>query len=215
MSKKIIAIGDSIVYGRIDSIKGGWVGRLRDWYVPQKPGENAVFNLGIGGETSTKLLARFQVECEARNPDIILIGIGVNDSRKVGSPNSGYDVPTKLFSENLGKLFNISQQLSPVTIFVGMVPVDESGTAPIPVKNYWHLLDAQNVFDEITRNQCKSHGIPYIDNFTKWKKLGKPLFGLGKPKYLKFLADGLHPNDEGHSLIFETVRAFLQNKGYL
>ena len=139
-----------------------------------------MFNLGIGGETSTKLLARFQVECEARNPDIMLIGIGVNDSRKVGSPNSGYDVPTKLFSENLGKLFNISQQLSPVTIFVGMVPV-----------------------------------IPYIDNFTKWKKLGKPLFGLGKPKYLKFLADGLHPNDEGHSLIFETVRAFLQNKGYL
>ncbi|MEW5859998.1 MAG: GDSL-type esterase/lipase family protein [Cyanobacteriota bacterium] len=214
MGKKIIAIGDSIVYGRIDPIHGGWVGRLRSWYVPQKPSENAVFNLGIGGETISKLLRRFEVECRTREADIILIGIGVNDCRKVGSPKCDYETPPELFANSLDSLLQLSKRLSPLTVFVGMTPVDESRTTPIPIKNYWHLVDAQRMFDEITRDQCQKHGIPYIDNFTRWMNLGKSLLRLGKPNYTRLLADGLHPNAKGHEFLFETIRAFLQENSY-
>lgn len=215
MAKRIVAIGNSIVYGRIDPIGGGWVGRLRSWYVAREPAANAVFNLGIGGDTTTSLIHRFGVECEAREPDIILLGIGVNDSRRVGSPSADHDTAPELFARNLDSLLTTSRGLAPATVFVSMVPVDESRTAPIPVKGYWHLLDDQRKFHDITREQCQKHGIPLIDNFNRWLSMDSHLSGLGRPKYARFLEDGLHPNAEGHKDLFKVVKAFLQKEALL
>lgn len=215
MSKRIITIGDSIVYGRMDPVHGGWAGRLRSWYLPQNPEKNAVFNLGVGGENTTELLRRFKSECEIREPDLILICIGTNDFRQKGSPKADYETPPKLFQENLGKLFHISKDLSKATVFVGMVPVDESRTAPDPEKAYWRFLDAQQKYAKITKEVCHKHEVRYIDNITEWFNLGKLHFGFGKRKYIKLLDDGVHPNAEGHEFLFLTIKEFLRRHKYL
>jgi len=214
VGKRIVVIGDSVVYGRVDPANGGWVGRLRTWFEPLKPQENAVFNLGVGGDNTSKVLERFRSECLIREPDLILVQVGANDFRQEGSSTAAHEVPPDQFSENVSTLIQLGQELSQVTIIVGMVPVDESRTTRSG-KRCLHFLSAQLKYAEMTQEQCNRNGVPYIDNITQWLRLGKSYLGLGKAKYTKLLADGVHPNADGHELLYGTVKSFLKDSGYV
>ena len=39
--------------------------------------------MGVSGDTSDDLIKRFPIECQSRRPDIIIIAIGINDSRYI------------------------------------------------------------------------------------------------------------------------------------
>lgn len=196
--KKIVAIGDSVVYGRIDPLEGGWVYRLRKWFEAQRPSENAVFNLGIGGETSTGLLRRFRRECIVRNPDLILLSVGVNDCRHIGSPSKPLITNLEKFSQNIGTLLTIAKKITSKVVFVSMVPVDEARTTPI--RGLYHYLADQQIFANHTKTICQYYNVPYVDNFSRW---------LSNKRYVELLADGLHPNTLGHQDLFKEIRDFL------
>ncbi len=86
--RTIVCFGDSIVEGEGDCQgRDGWVGRLREKLVQQKPSRGhgddtseswRVFNLGIGGDTSRDLHYRIG-EMVLRKPEIIILGCGDND----------------------------------------------------------------------------------------------------------------------------------------
>ncbi|MDA0866715.1 MAG: GDSL-type esterase/lipase family protein, partial [Cyanobacteria bacterium] len=91
--KRIVAVGDSLVYGYGDPEGGGWVERLRRrWLQPETPG-HAVYNLGVRGD-GVKLVAqrldsefRYRGELRNRLPDVVMLSVGVNDSARVGKPD--------------------------------------------------------------------------------------------------------------------------------
>ncbi len=157
MGKRIVVIGDSVVYGRVDPANGGWVGRLRTWFEPLKPQENAVFNLGVGGDNTSKVLERFRSECLIREPDLILVQVGANDFRQEGSSTAAHEVPPDQFSENVSTLIQLGQELSQVTIIVGMVPVDESRTTRSG-KRCLHFLSAQLKYYGTVKSFLKDSG---------------------------------------------------------
>lgn len=75
-----LIFGDSITQG-FNDLTGGWVQRLRESLTL----DDFVINLGVSGDTSDGLLARFEVELKPRlstegESNIILIAIGSNDS---------------------------------------------------------------------------------------------------------------------------------------
>src|SRR5438105_4903694 len=90
----LLLAGDSITYGFWDT-QGGWAGRLRN-FLDQRCLEvndpetlnttryTAVYNLGIPGDTSRGLNARFESEVKPRfDPEqeaITFIAIGTNDA---------------------------------------------------------------------------------------------------------------------------------------
>jgi len=95
MEQVICIFGASTTWGAWDKEKGGWVNRLRLFF--DKNYDNVdVYNLGVSGDTSNGLLKRFKIECEAREPTIILISMGENDSAK----NSYVYVPIAEFKDN-------------------------------------------------------------------------------------------------------------------
>lgn len=75
----ICVFGDSIVWGEGDPVGGGWVSRLKRYYEEHNCGVS-VYNLGIDADTSEWLLSRIESETLAREPDIVVIAIGINDS---------------------------------------------------------------------------------------------------------------------------------------
>jgi lysophospholipase L1-like esterase len=86
---RILVFGDSIAYGAWDT-QGGWVERLKcdaHLQTAQSRGANKlqIINLGIGGDTSTKILKRMHDEIVARKdpkwPLALIIGLGINDER--------------------------------------------------------------------------------------------------------------------------------------
>ncbi len=80
---KIVALGDSLVYGYGDPDGGGWVERLhRQWLSPESAG-HVLYNLGIRGngvaEVGQRLEQEWSLRGELRNrqPDLIILSVGV------------------------------------------------------------------------------------------------------------------------------------------
>lgn len=125
----ICIFGDSIAWGASDYEKGGWVERLRVYF-----GEKYnidIYNLGVSGDATEDLLVRVENELKVREPNIIVFAIGVNDTQFVHSANSNR-ISEGDFRNNVGKLYVIAKKFTPEIIFVGLTPVDESKTEPIP-----------------------------------------------------------------------------------
>ena len=84
MDMRLIFIGDSIVAGSGDDECRGWVGRVGS--ATRRAGvDHTPYNLGIGGDTTADVLARWEQEVTRRlNPDIdnrLVVQAGVNDAR--------------------------------------------------------------------------------------------------------------------------------------
>ena len=200
---KILAFGDSITWGAVDPDCGGWVGRLKTLLEVESNFEIEVYNLGISGETTNDLLERLESETKARLKEdqeiTFIFAIGINDSLFIHSKN-GLNIKPEKTKENIQKIISIAQQFSPRIIFVGLTPVDEVQTAPIPWntdKSYKNEYIKE--YNEVIKSICKEKDIPFVDIFEKWIE----------SDYKKLLIDGVHPNPDGHKVIFELVRETL------
>ena len=199
---KIVALGDSLVYGFGDPDGGGWVERLRrTWMLPESPG-HVLYNLGVRGDRTGQVAKRLEVEFrhrgELRNrvPDIIILSVGVNDSARVGRPDGKNYTDFANFEQQLTSLVQQAQQLCPV-LFVGMVPVDE---AKMPFLNcLYYNHDDQYRYKEATKIACRKQGIPYLDVFDKWMQQPETW------RVKRLSSDGLHPNTLGYQTLLETV----------
>ena len=199
---KIIALGDSVVYGFGDHEGGGWVERLRrQWMNPNIPG-HIIYNLGIRGngviQVAQRLEQEFRHRGELRNsqPDLIILSVGVNDSARLGCPTGRYYTNFQTFQTQLGQLLDQAQQLCPV-LFVGMVPVNES-QMPCFTCFYYNHGD-QYHYKEATKLACQMRQIPYLDLFDLWMGRGE------KWCQGNLCEDGLHPNVKGYQAILQDV----------
>jgi lysophospholipase L1-like esterase len=207
---RIIAVGDSLIYGFGDPIGGGWVERLRrQWMAEDSPG-HALYNLGIRGNGVAQVKDRLEQEFvrrgELRNrlPDLLILSVGVNDSPKVGRPEGRNLTDLALFQSQMASLLDEAQQLCQV-VFVGMVPIDEARMPFLDCLYYSHA--EQYRYKEATKRACLSRQIPYLDIFDLWMKREDNW------REERLTSDGLHPNVRGYQTLLEDVlnwEAFLQ-----
>lgn len=199
---KIVALGDSLIYGFGDPDGGGWVERLRRrWMNPDTPG-HVLYNLGIRGDgviqVSQRLEQEFRLRGELRNrvPDVIILSVGVNDSARLGRPDGRYYTDFQVFQSEMAQLLDKSQKLCKV-IFVGMVPVNENQMPFLDCLYYNHA--AQYAYKEATKQACEARGIPYLDIFDRWMAKGQD--------YLRshLSSDGLHPNSQGYQALLDEI----------
>ncbi len=199
---KIVALGDSLVYGFGDPQGGGWVEQLRRrWMLPTSAG-HTVYNLGVRGDRIQQVGQRLEVEFrhrgELRNrvPDLIILSVGVNDSARVSRTNGRNYTEFNIFESQLTSLLEQAQQLCPV-LFVGMVPVDEAKMPFLDCFYYSHV--EQYRYKEATKLACIKRGIPYLDIFQKWMECSENW------RIKRLSSDGLHPNTLGYQTLFEDV----------
>ena len=193
--KTICVFGASTTLGLWDYEKGGWVNRLR-LYFDNKDSDITVYNLGVDGDSTNDLLERFEIECEAREPDIIIFSIGDNDSY-INSKGE-FNVSLEQFERNILELINLSGKFAKKIIFIGLKPIDELKTKPVPWdKNVNYTESAIKKYDEKLKSLIEKEEVMYIDISRLFNK--------------EDLEDGLHPNSKGHEKMFEAVRDFLIN----
>ncbi len=187
----ICVFGDSIAWGAYDPVAGGWVTCLRNHF--EKSGIE-VYNLGISGDSTNELLKRFEAEARARQPSVIIIAIGTNDSERV---NGKYLVPPKRFESNLKKLISLARKFTKNIIFISPIRVDESKTKPIPWEpSICYYNNDIEIYAKIISKVCKKKMVRYID-----------IMGIMNKKDMY---DGLHPNTKGHMKIFQKGRVVLE-----
>jgi lysophospholipase L1-like esterase len=207
-SIRVISFGDSILWGAWDT-EGGWFDRLRRQFGSL---ECKLYNLGISSETTSDLIVRFKAEAAARlkkadpgDRAIVIFAIGVNDALQI----FGHDepvVPLKVFKNNLRLLVKLAHAVADEVMFVGLTPVDEKRTVPIP----WHTSKSYRnsnikIYDSAIRELCKEKHLIFIDIFGEWVNTN----------YAALLKDGLHPNSTGHRKIAVAVGKSLLKSGLL
>ena len=195
----ICVFGDSLAYGAWDK-EGGWVQRLRKFLDEKNMSDDdnfyIVYNLGISGINSDHLIQFFESEIKTRvnvyeKDMLILVEIGTNDAQS--NADGIFRVPVEKYEKNVKKMIEISKKYGSKIAFLGNTSVDESKTNPIPwnTKEFYKNKDIEKIFS-VLKKVCKKEKIDYIE--------------LGKISLHK---DGIHPNSEGHKIIFEAVKDFL------
>ena len=197
---KVIALGDSLVYGFGDPVGGGWVERLRRSWM--ETDDHILYNLGIRGDrvgqVSERLEQEFRYRGEIRNrvPDLILLSVGVNDTPRLGRPDGKSFTDFELFQTQIIDLLEQAQQLCPI-LFVGMVPVNEE-KMPFLDCLYFNHFD-QYRYKEFTKHACQARQIPYLDLFELWQHRGDEWVRS------HLSDDGLHPNVAGYKALLDDV----------
>lgn len=203
--KRIVAIGDSLIYGYGDPEGGGWVERLRRrWLQPESPG-HAVYNLGIRGDSvqrvSQRLTQEFQTRGELRNrvPDLILLTVGMNDSARVGKPSGRFLTSPENFEFQIETLLDQAADLCPV-LFIGMTPVLAERMPFVEILYYDHASQAQ--YNQVTLQACQQRQIPYLNVLDLWLNRGESWWRS------RVTTDGIHPNTLGHRTLLEDITAW-------
>ena len=202
---KVIAIGDSFVYGYGDFVGGGWVERLRRQWMSPETDERVLYNLGVRGDRVVNVAQRLATEFNRRGelrhqvPDAILLSVGINDSPRLRKPDGRLFTDFAEFKQQLATLLDLATSLAPV-FFVGMTPVDE---LKMPFYNclYYNHLD-QYRYKEATLQACQERQIPYLDLFDLWLSRGETWL---RSQYGK---DGLHPNVQGYENLFQDISSW-------
>ncbi len=197
----ILCFGDSITYGEFDVASGGWVDRLKRFgfnhFISNgRDKEIKVTNLGISGEDTTQALKRVEQEIIPRlDKDlktIIIFAYGANDDAYFPTTNTYQNSPEQ-FSANLKELIATAQKYTDTIYFLAITPViDVKNSTP----NHRGKIRSNKIVAEynlIIEKVAKENSAHYIklSNFPTTENL--------------FCEDGLHPNDNGHKIIYENV----------
>ena len=192
----ICIFGDSIVWGAWDKEKAGWANRLSIYYQNNND-ENIVYNLGIPSETSTNLIKRIKNECEARNPNTIIIAIGINDALYLKNVEKE-QTDIHSFEKNIKEIIKISKLYTKNILFIGLTRVNENCTIPISWNdNEMYFNKNIEKYNQKIKQCCFENQIMFLD-----------VLDLLETNDLN--TDGIHPNEIGHEKLFERIKRQLK-----
>ena len=200
--RKLVALGDSGVFGWGDPLEGGWCERLRRHWM-ELPGGPVLYNLGVRGDGLERLAARLSAEVGCRGelrrqlPQGILLGIGLNDTARVGRPDGRPQLDAEGFLFGLQQLLHKTKEIAAVHV-IGLTPVEESAMPYAGV--LWYSLADIRRYEALLEEACLEANVPFLP------LLEGLLADSDWPLWLT--NDGLHLNSEGHRRVFERVRSW-------
>jgi lysophospholipase L1-like esterase len=192
----VLVFGDSITQGLCDT-EGGWVERLR-----KANNSTTFFNLGIAGDSSNDVLARFDNETAARvdteEQTAFIFAVGFNDSRT--KSGLSFSNPEN-YERNLAETLKRAKKYSDKILFVGLTPCVETRSNPVSWSNSGYTNARVKQFDNTLREFCEQNGVNYVELLTSFQEAQNKT---------DLLPDGIHPNNQGHQIIADLVAPELQ-----
>ena len=183
MDMRLIFIGDSIVAGSGDDECRGWVGRVGS--ASRRAGvDHTPYNLGIGGDTTADVLARWEQEVTRRlNPDIdnrLVIQVGVNDAR------DGVERPAGDSARDLAALVDGARGIGLEPLVVGPIPT-------VQAEESERIAALSRRFADV----CAEARAAFIEAHAALRANATFLSGLA--------TDGYHPDADGYTEIAQVV----------
>lgn len=177
---KLVCIGDSLTYGYGVSSKFSWVELLKTHF------NMDVINKGINGDTTSGILSRSYRDVICEKPNYVIIMAGTNDILM--------DYPLMLIKDNIELLIKEAKENNIIPIVALQPPIIGE-----LAKIYW---DSEINYEKVNLN---------LSAYITWLKSLKVTFinfydqFLNKNNIKSLYSDGIHPNAEGHKLMFDVV----------
>jgi lysophospholipase L1-like esterase len=204
----IFCFGDSITLGEYDSERGGWVDRLKtecmERHLENNESDDCVFNLGIGGETSRMMRQRFAGELKARldsgGPSLVLLAYGANDA---ATKDGTFLVPLEEFLANLRWALQEARDLGCETCLLNISPIAPDKDGVLSASGKIRSNADVKAYNTAIQTLAEQEDTAMVNVHGEFQR-----HDLGS----LFVADGIHPNAQGHELIWQAVRKQLNRK---
>lgn len=196
---RICFFGDSIVHGTKDPSTLGWPGRACAAGVAEGH-DVTMYNLGIRGDTSEGVRARWHDEAERRvsaeTSGALVFSFGLNDS--LVDSDGNWRVEPNRTRENIAAVLHEAIAWLP-TLVIGPAPVDDSRLPPqAPGGTRWVTDNARIRGVGLVMGEVAiAAAIPYLDVFSRLEH---------DPRWRAALvgSDSVHPPD-GYAVIADLV----------
>ncbi|HKY43539.1 MAG TPA: SGNH/GDSL hydrolase family protein [Pyrinomonadaceae bacterium] len=177
-----VALGDSTGAG-IGAREGGYVARLFKRIEEQRPGSKLNNFCVSGADTGDVLRAQLD-RGVAANPDLVTVGIGINDI--------GHGMTLDQFSKNYEQILSTLKEKTRARIVVANIPdISSAPRIPGPVRSQYQRQIIQ--FSRRLGEIAARHGVTVFDIYTiTTQELAS------HPEY--FSSDGFHPSDAGYEM---------------
>jgi lysophospholipase L1-like esterase len=159
-----------------------------------------VVNAGMGGDTSTRMLARLDRDVLARRPRVVLIMAGLNDAAWVDPGPVARTAPRVAETEYEKNLIAIVARVTkagakPVLLTPNpMTRAYKYQNMPFYQEN--DMNDGLAPYVDVVRRVSRVTGACLVDVFGDWQP---------RRETRAWIPDGLHPNAEGHRRIAAKV----------
>lgn len=137
-------------------------------------------NKGIGGQTTTQMLQRFNPDVLALQPKIVVIMGGTNDI----AGNSG-PMTLQMTMDNIAAMVKLAKSRKIQPVLCSVLPADV-----IPWKKSASPADKIIALNQMIKAYAGKNKIPYIDYY--------PVMAEGKALKKAYTGDGVHPNKKGY-----------------
>ena len=167
--------------------------------------DTKVVNSGIGGNTSSQGLRRFEKDVLQHKPDVVILLFGTNDS--VLTVEGKYRVPVAKYRENLREMVLESRKAGANVILCTLLPIIPD---PYFTRHPKQFYDAEGGLEKILHRYHaaamevgKELRVPVIDLYNRFEK---------DLTLLRPAPDGVHPNATGTKAIAEELAKILSAK---
>jgi lysophospholipase L1-like esterase len=162
--------------------------RLHKKILERRP-DSKLVNLCVSGATTDDVLRGQLDRGLAANPDLVTLGIGINDI--------GHGLTLEQFSKNYEEILSTLKQKTQAAIIVTNLP-DISGAPRIPGSMRAQYQQQIAQYSRTLEEIATRHGVTVFDVYAiTTRELGS------HPEY--FSADGFHPSDAGYELWAEEM----------
>lgn len=202
----ICALGDSITNGYWDEDGLGWFGRLSTKIVKKYPYRFGFNNLAMSGDNAGHVLQRLRMEVPARDPDILLIAVGVNDLIRWHSKDQLTDVLPEVRQQNWQAILAEASAMTKRVMVLGILPIDESRMPEIGALGpYYNLNQDIEAYNTDLAAWCSAAGVTFFAQYEDAAALD----------WLSYLHDASHPNAKGHEWLAGRVMQKLEELKWL
>lgn len=198
--KRIFVFGDSIGQGFYDEKNGGWVQRLQRDYIEESIDDKSdvnIINLSVSGHTSNEVLARINFEIlNRKRPDgmLTILAIGVNDSYEKGGVKR---TAAEEFRQNIVQIIDEVKRLNSELLILGCTPCVDSRVQPTAWDStLWYRNDELRQYESILEECANEMSIEFLP---LWQALNDQM------QNQELMPDGIHPNTDGHQIIYSEV----------
>ena len=177
-----VALGDSTGAG-VGARDGGYVLRLFKRLEEQRPGSQLA-NLCVSGATTDDLLRGQLTNGVSKNPQLVTVGIGINDI--------GHGLSLEQFAQNYERILSTLKDKTDAQIIVTNIPdISSAPMVPSSMRDQYHQKIV--TFNQRLEEIASRNGATVFDIYSiTTRELPS------HPEY--FSRDGFHPSDEGYEL---------------
>jgi lysophospholipase L1-like esterase len=203
----LLFVGDSIT-----AYRRSYARLLAALLAQRRPGDDIrVVNGGRSGFTTSHGLELTYVQFLGLAPDVVLVGLGGNDCKRFGATAGDHGqrlIPPDDYRRNLSGIVDAFLGYTGARILIaGPTPVASTVADANPdfaaQRVHWENADLREC-TEIAAQVASERGLVFVDHMA----------ALGpEPDPRLYLADGLHPNAEGHALMLHALLEALAQAG--